>query len=592
MATQIQSINQVEELAFKIKDARRTRPICLVSIGQAEDAPGFNLDYLEGDAAEVCDFYVIKTGDLTREFMNLMPENTQVYGGAARVYPADFAASKSASQLRYPIPPVQLAKATANLLRDIWAYANAAGLILKPAANLKPERVTVQAIYGGDVAVMKRANRDLISVRAEALFPGISLERVFTIGQELEGVFDPTNRAFALTTQNPTVDEIVKHFGLGSVTLGLVRETTRKTATVAIHPNLTFEVEKKEITGNERDVISDYLAVGQVYSFRIYRDPQGHIRLKCNDIDDDEPLLPALSLIPGGTPWLEEGIGVVADEPVEQALEVVIEEVAMQSEAEVEAAVRKAVDEALAAQAAQLAATPAKPGDSRAANRELANNDFLIVSMRGRILEEQEKAQKAHDDAKALASERNELARKYEALQELHRDQSVELRELKVAKRAAANRTERDPWETRAQFDTAAEWLSEELRRHWIDTYKPVDRRQYNMDVVNWGFGERFFEEFTEANFDATKLRKIIRTIVELISNRNSVPGGTEAHPLTDNFKGQIRRETAGKQAGAMRMYVEEHTAGAMRLHYWKLDAGGYELDGVGHHDTFKMRSA
>ncbi|MEY4450185.1 MAG: hypothetical protein RLZZ304_560, partial [Actinomycetota bacterium] len=68
--------------------------------------------------------------------------------------------------------------------------------------------------------------------------------------------------------------------------------------------------------------------------------------------------------------------------------------------------------------------------------------------------------------------------------------------------------------------------------------------------------------------------------------------GGTEAHPLTDNFKGQIRREVAGKQAGAMRMYVEEHTAGAMRLHYWKLDAGGYELDGVGHHDTFKMRSA
>ncbi len=587
MATQIQSINQVEELAFKIKDARRTRPICLVSIGQAEDAPGFDLDYLEGDAAEVCDFYVIKTGDLTREFMNLMPENTQAYGGAARVYPVDFANSKSASPLRYPIPPVQLAKATANLLRDIWAYANQAGLILKPAANLKPERVTVQAIYGGDVAVMKRTNGNLISVRSEALFPGISLARVFTLGQELEGTFDPTNRAFALTTQNPTVAEVVEHFGLGSVTLGLVRETTRKTATVAIHPNLTFEVEKKEITGNERDVISDYLNVGQVYSFRFYRDPQGHIRLKCNDIDDDEPLVPSLALIPGGTPWLEEGIGVVAEEATDEVTEVAVTAIDLPTEAEVDAAIEAAAKEA----EAQETSVPV-PGLTKAENRQLSQNAFFVNHMKGQVIAANEAAQRAKDEADAIAVERNSLAKENATLKAQLREQGAEFSQLKKEKRAAVNRTERDPWETRAQFDTAAEWLREELRRQWLDTYTPSDRRQYNMDTVNWSFGERFFDEFTESNFDATKLRKIIRTIVELISNRNSVPGGTEAHPLTDNFKGQIRREAAGKQAGAMRMYVEEHTAGAMRLHYWKLDAGGYELDGVGHHDTFKMRSA
>lgn len=587
MATKIISINQVEELIYSLKDARRKRPICVVSIGQAEDGPGFDVEALESDAGEVCDFYIVKTGDLTRLFMESMPENTQVYGGAARVYPADFASSKSASQLRYPIPPVQLAKATANLLREIWAYANSAGLIAKPAANLKAERVTVQAIYGGDVAVMKRANRDLISVRAEALFPGISLERVFTIGQELEGVFDPTNRAFALSTQNPTVDEIVKHFGLGSVTLGLVRETTRKTATVAIHPNLTFEVAKKEITGNDLDVISDYLTVGQVYSFRIYRDPQGHIRLKCNDIDDDEPLVPALSLIPGSGPWLEEGIGVVAEETTDEVTEVAVTAIDLPTEAEVDAAIEAAAKEA----EAQEASVPV-PGLTKAENRQLSQNAFFVNHMKGQVIAANEAAQRAKEEADAIAVERNSLAKENATLKAQLREQGAEFSQLKKDKRSAANRTERDPWETRAQFDTAAEWLAEELRRHWIDTYKPADRRQYNMDAVNWSFGERFFDDFTEANFDATKIRKVIRTIVELISNRNSVPGGTEAHPLSDNFKGQIRREVAGKQAGAMRMYVEEHTAGAMRLHYWKLDAGGYELDGVGHHDTFKMRSA
>jgi hypothetical protein len=37
-------------------------------------------------------------------------------------------------------------------------------------------------------------------------------------------------------------------------------------------------------------------------------------------------------------------------------------------------------------------------------------------------------------------------------------------------------------------------------------------------------------------------------------------------------------------------MYVEENTPQAMRLHFWKLDGGGYELDGIELHDTFKMR--
>jgi hypothetical protein len=591
MATQIETANQVEELASILKNPRRTRVACVVSIGQAEEQPGFDLAAIEEDAGEVCDFYVIKTGDLTRELMGLLPDNTHVYGGAARAYSADFASSSNASQLRYPIPPVQLAKATANLLRDIWGFANSAGLIARPAPNLKPEKVKVSQIYGGDVALLKRANGDFISLRAEALFPGISLNQVLTVGQELEGVYDPTNKAFALPTQNPTIDELVAHFGINSVTLGLVRETTRKSAVVALHPNLTFEVLKKEITGNELDVVSDYLRIGQVYPFRLYRNPQGHIRLRCDDIEDDEELIPAVALIPGGLPWLEEGIGVVGEEPTEAPIEVVIEEMAMQSEAEVEAMVRAAVEEALAKQAAEFASATPKPNDSRAVNRELAQNDFVITAMRGRILAEQARTQKAYDDAQAVAAELNEVSREFAALQELSREQGAELSRLKKDKRAAGQRLERDPWTSRAQFESDTDWLREEVRRHWIDTYKPADRKQFNLEKNTWSFGKHFFDEFNEQKLDATKLRKVIRTIVELVSNRNAGPRATESHPLTDNFKGQIRRELAGQEGGAMRMYVEENTPGAMRLHYWKLDAGGYELDGVEIHDTFKMRS-
>lgn len=582
MATKINTIEEIHELVGLLKSAQRKRPVCVVTIAISEDEPGFDLNHLEREAGEVADFYLVKTGDLTREFMTLMPENTQAYGGAARAYPIDFGMSKAASTLRYPIPPVQLKKATAALISDLWGYGHAAGLIAKPAANLKAETVTVEAIFGGETAILKRANGERVSVRAEAVFPGIPLDRVLSKGQQLEGFYDPSNKAFAFASQNPTVDEFVSHYGFDTVTLGLIKSTDRKTAKVAVHPNLIFEVTKAEVSGNERDVLDKYLTVGQVYSFRLYKDPQGHARLKSNDIDDDEIVQPALSLLPGSGPWLEEGLGIVADDQPDHVEDVVVSELELPTEQDLEATFA-----ALKQQIAELTAVPASsPARTKEENRQLSDNAFYVNQMRGQVLAANREAQRAKDEADAIAAERNTLAHENATLKETNRALGGEVSDLRKAKRAAANRSERDPWESRGQFETDAEWLAEEVRRAWIDTFKPADRKLHNIDAVKWTFGERFFDDFNEAAFDDTKVRKIIRTVVELVSNRNSVPGGTEAHPLTDNFKGQIRR----KDAGAMRMYVEENTPQAMRLHFWKLDGGGYELNGIEKHDTFKMR--
>lgn len=582
MATTINTIAEIHELVGLLKSGQRRRPVCVVTIAISEDEPGFNLNYLESEAGEVADFYLVKTGDLTREFMTLMPENTQAYGGAARAYPIGFGVSELASALRYPIPPIQLKKATAALISDLWGYGHAAGLIAKPAENLKIETVTVEGIIGGETAVLRRANGEPVSLRAEAVFPGIPLDRVLSKGQQLEGFYDPSNKAFAFASQNPTVEEVVEHFGFNTVTLGLVQATERTSARVALHPNLAFEVDKKVITHNEKDKIHEYLKVGQVYAFRIYRDEQGKTRLRCDDIDDDEIVQPALSLLPGSGPWLEEGLGIVADEEPEKVEDLVVTELELPTEQDLDATFA-----ALKQQIAELTAASASPAQrTKEENRQLSDNAFYVNQMRGQVLAANREAQRAKDEADAIAAERNTLAHENATLKETNRSLGSEVSDLRKAKRAAANRSDRDPWESRGQFETNAEWLAEEVRRAWIDTFKPADRKLHNMDAVSWSFGERFFDDFTEANFDDTKVRKIIRTVVELVSNRNSVPGGTEAHPLTDNFKGQIRRD----DAGAMRMYVEEKTPQAMRLHFWKLDAGGYELNGIEKHDTFKMR--
>ena len=582
MEQQVQSSNAVLELIATLKDSRRTKPVCVISIAAAEDTPGFDVPHLIAEADGMADFYVIKTGDLTREFAAGMPADTQVFGGAARAYPIDFASSKVAGQLRYPIPPTQLKKATAALISDIWGFAHAAGLIAKPAAGLKAETVSVEAIYGGETAVLLRANGERVSLRSEAAFPGIPLDRVLAKGQKLEGFYDPKNRAFAFASQNPSMDDVVEHFGFETVTLGLVRAADRKTATVALHPNLAFEVSKKEITGNDQDVVNEYFNVGQVYSFRIYRDPQGHTRLRCNDIDDDEPVAPALALLPGGSPWLEEGLGIVGQEVAEPAEDLAATELDLPTE--------EAVDETVAALTKQLAemtaALEAASAQTNVPTNLLSNNAFFVNHLRGQVLAANKEAQRAKDEADAIAAERNTLVREIVQLKAHNKELGNEVSERRKAMRGAVNHSERNRWETLGQFESAAEWLREEVRRAWIDTFKASDRKQFNLEAISWSFGPKFFDGFNEQTFDETKLRKIIRTVVELVSTRSSVPGSTEAHPLSDNFKGQVRRE----DAGAMRMYVEEKTPGALRLHYWKIDKGGFELNGVESHDTFTMR--
>ncbi len=451
MARQVSNSSEVTELVAQINDLARKRPICLISIEVGEHTPAFDVAEIEASCGDLADYFVIQTGPLTRELEQQLPPKKHVFGGAARSYPIDFAATNgdSVGNLRFAIPAQLKSRSTQRLIGDIFGHALAAGLITGPKPGTKLETAEVANLFGAEVAVLKRTNGQLISLNAELTFPGVPLDHVLRVGQQVSGYFDEEQKLFTLEHQTPDLQTVVDHFGYGTVTLGLVKSTDRKKAMVALHPNLVVEVTKEEITGNPKDVVENYRREGLVYPFRLYRDPQGRTRLSCIDIDDDEPIAPAMSLLPGGDPWLEEDLGVIGGGQIDEVFEVTASEVAVADFATVQAE----IESALAGQGPEVVTTdtgshrviamPGRDGISRGVastpdkDAKKSHDAAFVTKYYGlKFAEAQENLNRAQSEAQLYAAQLNTANQKVSDLGNVIFELRANLSKLRKEKRS------------------------------------------------------------------------------------------------------------------------------------------------------------
>jgi hypothetical protein len=577
MAIIIRTAEQAKELAEGLLDVRRPQPWCVISTPNDSNQAVFDVDAIEDEVASVCEVYVVWGGPATRTLQDLLPLDTHVFGGAGRTYPLDFGKTQGASvgKLRYVYPPGTVAQSTERLISDIWAAAMDAGLLKQATANAIDAVATVKQFFGDSVVLLQLTNGDLASVRQEACFPGVPLTWVFALDQQVAGKYDPATRIFTLKDQNLSAAQAVAHFGYDTITLGLVRETDRKRAIIAIHPNLEFEVSKAEITGNPLDVISEYLRVGEVWPVRIYRDPQGKTRLKMNDIDDDEPIAEALPLIPGGQPWLDQaryasfaGDDVPELEIVDSELVVLDSELAAVSEVEA------------------LPETPATDGPAPLSAAEAKDKakrlyEQTIAYQRGELI-------RGNREIERLNNELNQLAGSYRDLNlnaQRWRDDASAYKQIVAESRkskSAEVKSGSSAYSRRDRFNSLEEWFTEELRRTWLGLYSPDDRARFKLESKAFTFGAEFFDGVNPRDLDETELRKLLRVVVHLVTGRNGVEQIAESHALRVNNRPLMRGNDVG-----LRMHIENGQPQAKRLHYFKLAAGGYELTNVGDHDEF-----
>lgn len=571
MTVTVSTIEQASELAAHLNNSARRRPALVVTTPNSSVNPVFDVLSLEEELGQFCDIYVTFTGECTRELQDKLPEDQHAYGGAARCYPISFGKTGIGGKLRYVYPAGEVAKSTARLTSAVWAAVSEAGLLATPSSSAKIVSGEIRQLIGDESALVQLNTGDWASIRQEVSFPGVPLSWVFKVGQRVSGKFDLTSRVFSLDEQSFTVEDAVKHFGFDTVTLGWVKSTTRKSALIALHPNLNFEVTKEEITGNPYDVVSEYLGVGDVVPVRLYRDPQGRTRLKMNDIDDDDVLYPAVSLSPGGEPWLAE------DRRFELVEEDDFAPVELLETFEVE--IEPTIEVATETPALGIPVVPATSPGKSAQDRL---NESSILHLRGevkRLLKAVgERDAKLDEWARQIRSQQVVI----DGLKEKVKELSETAADARKAKLSQA-RGNSNPYDRLSRFKNKQEWFAEELRRAWLSIYTPQERSQFDLEKANWSVGAGFFDGVNQRALDPSEVRKLVRAVLHLVTGRNAVDHNNEAHALLENGRPHMRGGDAG-----LRMHIENGQPQAKRLHYYKLQAGGFELSKVGIHDDYQ----
>lgn len=570
----------VGELANAIMSAKRKRPICVIT--SSLDGSGVLVDSedLESELGSLCDFYFVEDATLTRELANLLPKDAGVFGGAVRCYRTDFHddVSLKRSKLFNLRDASQGFAKTPKIIEEIWSAANAAGLLVKVEQRAKVATATVKQFIGDSRVMVQLESGGFATIQQELVVPDVPLEWVFQMGQQLAGTYDRELGIFIPKLSAGSIQDLVNHFGLNSVTLGLVKSADRQKAMIAITPNLEFEVSKNEITGNPLDVISSYLDVGDVVPVRIYRHPEGKIRLRMDDIDDDELVLPALAILPGGEPWLAEGRDVpwAEPEPITEPIEI-IEVVEEQPENLTPS--RSPVPLPGPGLMPGIAPVNSTPGTSKEISelrfnlKQLAQENDRLKTENARVIQERLQAEL---ERSALATRNREQASELAEL----RAQASERRKDKRAQQASRSTT----FTRRDRFASDQDWFNEELRRAWIGRYTPQERESsYQLDIEKFGFSDDFFPSVLGGKLDEDEVRKLVRVVIDLVTGRNAVEHKHVFHAMQEGLGGGQRTRSDG--ALCWRMHLENGQPQAKRLHYWQLRTGHIELGWVANHD-------
>ncbi|OIJ24757.1 hypothetical protein [Nocardioides luteus] len=597
----VTNTSEAEALAALLNGDTRTKPTVVVTVASGHTDPYADVERIAAEIGDLADLYLVTTGGHTWAFSNRMTPGTQVYGGAGRVYPVGLAWNVDLKQapLRFAWNRSEGKKLTGQLIDDALDMAAAAGLFdsARTASTRERRAGTVRSIMS-ERALVDLVGGDMASVPPQLAQAGVPIERVLAPGMHVDGVLEKKSRWLDIRESRPTAEEALKTYAAGDIVPAQVRSVLAGSADLRLHPDVTVEVFRSDVTGDPDDDLSALLTPGEVVLARVIATGPKW-RLSLREVREHDTAREALSLYAGGPPWLDPD----APPPA------VVDHVETVPEPQgVEAPAETVPEPAPVAPAKPAVPTPAMmprrrgepvravrptpvPAPSPPQEKEVAPaKKAAVQSMSLQVTAI--KAEKAHleaelaglrDQVSGLRNERVQFAKDLARAARQVETRDVELARMRSQLRRAKQRT--------APPEVALPVFADRERgfRHLVEAAWarriPVGE-QPTRPLPAYSIGERFLDSVDA--LEGIALDKIADVVMEVLTGLAEQSTGRELHQLRTSAGGNAAPQSRPDGAVCYRVSMQIHTPSARRLHFWKCPDGTIELSRVVVHDDME----
>lgn len=579
-ARRIQSASDAHALARELLSEDRERPVVVVTVPREREDSHIDADRVAREVTGLADVVVLATQDATWALSRRLPDRSQVYGGAGRVYPVGTAWTEAPhlAPLAFAYSAEDTEQATRKLVSDTLAILGRDREDEPPATSQPLVTGTVSQLVAPSRALVTLDDGGVASVMAELTVAGVTIDGLLAVGQRVRGRHDADNRLLDLRGELVATEVALAGLTRGDVVPVRVASVGDDAVKVLVHPALARTVPRERVTSNPIDSLRSLFSEGEVVAARVAWIEDALPQLRLDDVDDDDPVVPAPALLPWGPPWL------TLPEPPGELAPVSMNGAPPASELEVAASDDGAPSEEPSEEDASTERTP------RGAARTLS---LTVDALRARLrienarlqaseLERDEAVRRAREIDLELQAAREEL----QAMRTRLRNQGQQLAKEREA-RAAERRALRSGRGAEAGTVGPAFLDPEEQWRHevylaWVERIPASDKARLPLPA-GWTVGPAFLDSLDE--LEGVTRAKVAAVVVEVLTGLAKELPGRDLHRLRVAESGSAPYVVREDGAACWRAALQRETPSARRLHYWELPGGAIELSRVVAHD-------
>lgn len=596
----ITSPAQARELAARLLDSRRRHPVVVVSVPAGRQEPWIDADEIHAAVRGYAEVVVLPTDASSWALSDALPERTQVYGGAGRVYPVgtEWVQDLQRSPLRFAYGPSDAQRATEHLISDALRMIAAVGP-LSPQGPATSRRATgvVSAVIEPSRALVTLDDGTVAVIRQELTLPDVTIGQVVAPGQEVTGTLDRDARLDVRSGLRRGARSI-EHYRAGDVVLARVESVRRDVVRVALHPDVVVSVARDRVTTNPSDSLTSLFSQNEVVVARV-ESAGVNPTLRFDDVDDEDVPLEAPALLDGGPSWLTPPDPMAWEAPDD-------EDALLDGQASSAPVSRAGADTDLGDEAASrdgaAAPVPRDGGAAPVPRGAVHTLSLSLDSARARITQlevELEQALAAVRDLGDLRRRVGDLEEENRRLEKRVQDQRSQLRTEKQraqkADRERARRSEAgggdgtgpDPAPSGPLFLAPAEQeaydveqFRNEVYTEWARRIPPGDKSERPLGPYE--VGPDFLGSLR--TLEGISRDKVVRVVVEVLTGLAEELDGRQLHELRQGKAGNSPPVTRDGGWTCYRAALQRETPGARRLSYWRR-GNEFELSRVVHHD-------